>query len=318
MTYRRRIVVLATANALLAAALVVGAIVERENEALDEPLIAGELSDVGRVSFETRGMALERTPQAWDVVVDDRSYPAREDRVSELVDELARARIVRRVTEEPALHEQFGVDDAGGRLLTVEHGGGESRLVFGDAVQGAIYVRHAGRDTVWLARAALDFHLDRGAVYYALLRLFPETARPQEVVRLSVATAAEEYELVRRPGESGERWEIGAEGAGQGVAGTTADGEVAASLARTVADLVGSGFYAGDAWDGLPVVARVSFDLADGRSFAVEIRDEGGMFVARPRGPALPGEAYGGLTYTLEPDTLRRVAPSLESIAGGA
>ena len=318
MTHRRRVVVLVSANALLAAALVVGAIAGREHEPLDEPLIVGELPDVGRVSFETPGFALERTVAGWDVVVDARAYPAREDRVDELVDELGRARIVRRVTDDPRLHDEFGVDEARGRTLAVEHDGGESRLVFGDEVPGAIYLRRSGRETVWLARTALDFHLDRGAVYYAFLRLFPESARPQEVVRLSVVTAADDYELVRRPGENGERWGIVAASTRLEVAGGTADEEVAASLARTVVDLVGSGFYGGDAWVSLPVVARVSFDLADGRSFAVEIRDEGGFLVARPRGPALPGEAYEGLTYTLDPATVRRVAPSFESVSGGA
>lgn len=317
MTYRRRLVALVAANAVLIVLLVAGALATRRPEPIDEPLFAVDLADVGRISFSPPGFALERTANGWDLALDEDVFPAREDRVGEFLDELEGARVFRRVTDDTALHAELGLDDARGRQITVEAGGVESRVVFGDEAPGGIYLRRGGSSTAWVASAAVGFYIRQGPAYWALLRVFPESARSDEAIRLSVATAAQRYALELRSGGEGERWVTGAVGGSSAVEGRPADPEAVASLARSVVDLVGSGYYGGDAWEELPFVARVSFTLADGRSFAVEVRDRGEFLVARPEGPALPGERYGGLSYTLDRQAVRRLSPELDRLVVG-
>ncbi len=307
MSYRGRVVLLGVVNVVLLVTLVVGAVVTRRPRPLDEPLLAVEPADVGRVSFVSRGFSMERGASGWALSLDGGVYPARDDRVGELLDELAGARIVRRVADDPAVFEELGVADDQGTLVTVEAGGAESRFVFGDEEPDGVYVRRGSSQSVWLARGALGFYLEQGAVYWALLRLFPESARPADAVRVSVESPAEDYDITLQPGAAGERWVVAAEG-------SRVQSDRAASLVRTAVDLVGSGFYGGGAWDELPQVARVSFVLADGRSFVVEVRDEGDLLVARPRGPSLPGAPYDSLTYTIEPQVVRRLTPDLRTL----
>ncbi|MFW5744763.1 MAG: DUF4340 domain-containing protein [bacterium] len=316
MSYLGRVVVLAVVNALLLVTLVVGAVVTRGPHPLDEPLLAAEPADVGRVSFVSRDFSIERGASGWELSLDGEAYPARDDRVGELLDELAGARIVRRVADDPAVFEELGVADDQGSLVSVEAGGAESRFVFGDEEPDGIYVRRGASQSVWLARGALGFYLEQGAPYWALLRLFPESARPADAIRVSVESRVEDYDITLEPGPDGERWVVAAAGdASAAVAeGSRVRHDRAGSLVRTAVDLVGSGFYDGGAWDELPSVARVSFVLADGRSFRVEVRDDGDFLVARPQGPSLPGAPYDSLRYTIDPQVVRQLTPDLRTL----
>lgn len=316
MSYRGRVIVLVSLDAFLAFALIAGAIASRRPQPIDEPLLAVDTDDVALVEFERRAFALERAATGWTLAVDGGVYPARADRVGELVDELAGARVVRRVADDRAVHGELGVDETRGRALAVEGPGGRTRLVFGDEVPGGIYVRRGESRTVWMVRADLGFYLEQGPFFWAMLRVFPESARSGEAVRLEVEREGDSYEIVRRPADGGERWILAGGTTTAVERGATMDEDAAASLARTAVELVGSGFYGGRRWDESPVVARVSYSLSDGRSFGLEVRADGELLVVQASGPALPGEPYGGLTYTIEPQTLAQLAPRPGAVLG--
>jgi hypothetical protein len=319
MSTRIRLLVLVGANIVLLATLVIGVVVRREGRDGSEPLLTVSASDIATVSLaagETEAV-LERARGGWEIVSADGRFPARSDRVEPFLRELAEARLVRIVTERSELHPEFGVDEAGGRVVRLESADGASTFVFGqpDAAGRGLYARRAGEERVYLSDSEVDFYLDRGELFWAYLRIFPESARPGEVVRMSAAVTASdgvpssrELELVLDATDGGERWFVGRQGDR-----TPAVTESVQELARGIVDMVGSGYYVGE-WGALTPAGRVAFDLADGRSFRAAIRDAGGVYVIRPDGPAVPGEPYGGLRYTISESTYRGLFPDAESL----
>ncbi len=313
MSGRTRIWILTAANGLLLVALVAGLLAPARGRSLSRPLVpaaALEATEL-RLVAGARSIRLERNG-TWEVIVDERRFPARFDRIELFLDGMRRSRVVRRVTDDPALHERLGVSDAAGRVVTIGAARGSWSFVFGESADapGRIAVRVSGDDTVWLAETNADFYLRQTPSFWAYLRLFPERAEPRDMVRARVEIGdTEAIELVR---DAADEWSIVA---GEPV--SRADPNAVESLARRLVDLVGSGYFEGS-FAALEQVGRFSFSLADGRTFGAEIGYDGSVYVARPWGPDLPGEPYGGLTYTLEPATFRRLTPELSALLATA
>ncbi|MFW5689218.1 MAG: DUF4340 domain-containing protein [Spirochaetota bacterium] len=324
MKQRSRLAILA-ANLVLAATLVSGLIVRSSSRTSTEPLASIDVADVNAVTIGANAdVVLERTTDRWEIVTESGRFPARADRVGPFLDELANARVLRTVTERSDVHADLGVDDAEGRLVRIEAGGAESTFIFGAPAQpgDAIHVRRAGSDRVVIADAAVDFYFGQPASFWAYLRVFPESVRPGEIVRLRVeayvapdveAEVPEAYEAtVSGQGEE-QVWRLRLGSAGDAEQAPASESRIR-GLARALADLVGNGFYAGEQWSDLPEAAVLEFDLADGRSFTAQVRASGDEFVVEAAGPALPGEEYGGLRYTIPSATYRRLVPDPASL----
>jgi hypothetical protein len=300
---RTKIVILAGLNALLVAGLLIGLLAPGRQSGQARPLLpaaALEAIEV-RLVTGTQEIHLARNGR-WELVVDDRRFPARFDRIELFLDGLRRSRVVRRVTDDPTLHDRLGVSDTTGRLVTIGTGHASWSLVFGAPAElpGSLAVRETDDGTVWLAESSADFYLRQTPSFWAYLRLFPERARPADVVHARIEReGAASFELTRD-----------ADGWSMDIAGrqSRADQHAVADVARRLVDVVGNGSYEGTFAE-LEAVLRFSFSLADGRTFGCEIGFDGTVYVARPWGPDLPGDPYGGLMYTLEEASFRRLVP---------
>lgn len=304
MTVSQRVILLSALNVLLLLSLALGLTAPSRTRVDERPLVAADAGTVVSLSIETQLETVELVrDERWEIVVDDRRLPARFDRIELMLDDLVSARLISRVTEDPAQHERLGVAGPEARRLTVRTGTGERSFVVGaaSAPAGTLFLRHAGDPVVWLARSAADFYLRQSSSFWAYLRLYPEDVGPVQVVRLSVETETATFELVR---DALDTWTLLMAGVRR-----VADRQAVASLARQVADLVGRSFYETDAFERLPLTGRFSFTLADARSFAGEVRYDGDVHVVKPIGERLPGDTYSGLLYTVERTVLARLFP---------
>ena len=308
----RRVVyaALIAVNLILLVNLVVGILVSRRAESPPRPLLRSDAAEVVRIRLAggPDDVDLVRT-DTWDLLLEGERLPARFDRVELLLEGLERSRIVRRVTEDRELHDRFGVGPATGRRVTVETGAQEMTYVVGHVEQtGRVYAREAGSDRVWAVQSNVDFYLRQSSTFWAYLRLFPEDARPADIVRAQLSgDLVQSFEVVR---DARNAWLLRMDGAEYALSGPAVE-----RFASQVVDLVGNGYYVGD-FNLLYPVAELRFSLVDGRTFSAEFRGGDDILVARASGPRLPGDPYGGLLYTISDPSLegiRRLADELPS-----
>lgn len=301
MSKRKIITALVALNLVLLVTLVVGVFVSRRPESPGRPLLRVDAADVVRIRLAggREDVNLVRM-DTWELVVEERRLPARFDRVELFLEGLERSRIMRPVTEERELHDRFGVGDATGRRVTVDTGAQAITYVVGHVEQtGQVYAREAGSDPVWVVQSNVDFYLRQSSTFWAYLRLFPEDARPADMVRASFSgDLVQSFEVVR---DASNAWRLRIDGSEYAAGGPAVEG-----FASRIVDLVGNGYYVGD-FDLLYPVAELRFSLADGRAFSAEIRGGDDILVARPAGPRLPGDPYGGLLYTISDTSLERI-----------
>jgi len=317
---RSRIVALSAIDALLVCALLLGLFAQR-SVSDDRPLTRVQLLPADRVVIDAQSViSIARAEGGWDLLVDDGRYPARYDRIEPFVDEVESGRVVREVTDDPALHEDFGVTEALARRVVIETGPGAVELLFGTSGDRAdsIYVREPGEDSVVLARAAVDFYLRQPASFWAYLRVFPEDVVAATIVRVGLRTGPGAIAIIGDPGYTGlelvrdpeERWVLSTDAGAAEAAQLEGD-----RLARNLADLVGDGFYEGPVAGFIPV-AGLAFSASDGREFSADILTDGNIMIVDPAGPGLPGSRYGGLRYTLAPEKLARLVPRATALIG--
>lgn len=306
--------VLAAANLVMVALLVAGSIGSR-TERRETRLLDLEPGSVTSFSLTaTSTLAFERRADGWEIVDGEKRYPARSDRIEPFLAELAEARVTRFVTGRPGRHAELGVAEEQSDRIDLTAGTARVGVFVGEERDGELLVRRVGSDDVVATRARIGFYLDQTESFWAYLRLFPESARPTELVRASIMLPGEPALVASRTGPDATEWRIERGGA------PAVDDSLPAArldeLARDLVDLVGVQFYHGSV-ESLPIVARISFGLADGRTFAVTVSTDGESLVAVPDGPDLPGARFGGIAYTIAEERLRRlVSPATEVSAG--
>ncbi len=310
---RSRIVALILVNVVALIALLVGLFGFRSASEL-RPLTRVDLGSADRAMIASNAVvSLARSEGGWELLVEDGRYPARDDRIEPFLSEIGSAQIIRAVTDDPSLHADFGLTEALARRVVIGADEGDVDVLFGSPGDrpDTIYARDPEDAVVVLARAALDFYLRQPASFWAYLRLFPEDVVGSRIVRVglrlgeggmpaSVDPGYDELELVR---DARERWFLATR------SGTVeASGVEVARFTRNLADLVGDGFYEGPVTDLVRVVS-ITFTVSDGREFSADVFTDGEIIVVNPDGGGLPGDPYGGLFYTLNPEKLPRIIP---------
>jgi hypothetical protein len=272
------VVVLGALNLLLAGTLIAGVVVRSDAARASEPFLelqadAVETIRIFRASGET---VLERAGDEWRLVLDGSPYPARADRVGQLLDVLSTAQIEREVSTREEQLPALGLDDSARRVVLTGDAFSVD-LVFGPTAASAeqVYALEPGTRRAVLVSGTIDFYLTQSESFWAYLRLLPESVRGGEISRLDMF-----------------------------VDGGPVRVQDPAAL-RAVADLVGNGFYEGT-MPGPPDI-RLDIEMLDGRRFALELERLDDFWVAVPFGPALPGESFGGLRYSLADATADRL-----------
>ncbi len=302
---------LAALNTVLAVTLAVGLLVSGRADPASRAFLPVEADRVTRVRISgVHGEVDLVRADTWDLMLDGHRFPARFDRAELFLEGLERSRILRSVTGDRGLHDRFGVDDEAGRPVTVETDQRRLTWVAGDPVEpaGHLYVREADSDLVLLLRSNLDFYLRQSQTFWAYLRLFPEDARPAQMVRARLSgDLVPDLEFVRSAADA---WLLRMDGREY-----EPDARELEIASAGIVDFVANGFYVGD-FAALVPAAVFSFTLADGRRFSAEIRGDARTLVARPSGPGLPGDPYGGLLYTISRTSLDRLGKLAEARQG--
>ncbi len=289
-------------NLVLLSTLVAGLLVSRRTGTPTHPFLGVNTADVVRIrlSGDRDEVDLVRM-ETWELVIDGMRLPARFDRVELFLEGLDRSRMTRRVTEDRELHDRFGLGAETGRTVTIETVDQTIAYVVGDPVEqtGFVYAREADSDLVRVVQSNVDFYLRQSSAFWAYLRLFPEDARPTDMIRARFSgDLVQDFEVVR---DVTDGWLLRMDGRDHEPSRPAVE-----RFASQVVDLVGNGFFVGD-FERLHPVAELGFSLADGRAFSVEIKGDDETLVARPSGPRLPGDPYGGLLYTISDTTLGRI-----------
>lgn len=269
---------------------------------------------------------LRRDGADWSIVEDQWTLPARADRIDSLLEEVGQSTLVRKVTGNPDLWARFNVTDGAGVVLALEFetAGSDTpdTIVWGGGASepGLSYIRFSDTPEVYATDARLTFYLQQPRTYWSYLRVLPESVVATDIISvrgdadISVGAGEElsgSYALHRTVGaEPGapESW------IADGVQGTL-DPDAVNRLMRDIADLVGADFAPGESVDA-PGAGAITITLSDAREFTIDIDERTGAFVCRASGPELPGDAYGGLTYTLRPATVRQLFPRVEDLLG--
>jgi len=139
------------------------------------PALPARLGAAARIELSRQGSALVllRAGDSWTLPARD-GYPARTERVRELLLGLGELRLVERLTADPAALPRLGLDDPSregstAALIRVLDGGGAplAELITGrrrTRTQGnlpeAVYVRRPGEDQAWLAEGRLPADTD--------------------------------------------------------------------------------------------------------------------------------------------------------------
>ncbi len=249
--------------------------------------------------------------ETWEILLFERRFPARAERVASFLEELSSARAVRVVTRNRGLWSDLGVAESEGIRIAVETSSPERErrsygFVWGSASTepGLSFVRMEGADEVVATDAQLDFFLQQPTAYWSYLRLFPEDILPGDVITVTAATPSgmQGYAFQKSTGQDSEQW-IDAEG-------DPVDAQIMTPLLRTLVDLVGKEFAADQSIiQAGSETTRITFDLSDGRQFQVRLVPNGADYRAQAEGPAVPAAAYGTIVYLLEGRTVDRIFP---------
>lgn len=326
MSFRNRIVVLSTVLVILVVLYVVGITQLGGREAPPEPLVAeGALSGVVGVEIADASgvtLALEQAGGIWQVRLGGELFPARPERVESMLSALGDLTLNRTVATSPERHEQLGLTESAGTLLTLRRPQGASiELLFGDlAPQGGEgFVRFAGEETSYAVDSALNFYFTQETSYWAELRLV-RNITPEDIVEITVEAdslpllnpdqpVVADYTVARG---SGPEWNL-IPGPAMELANQEVE-RIAAALANLQAsDYVVSpdeGLFAEEQ-------GSVSFSTEDGERyrFTVGVSLPENQFALRAEGPGVPQSESGDpLVFQIGAWSLERVFKNLDAL----
>ena len=250
----------------------------------------------------------------WVLDLGSTLVPAREDRVTSLLRALEAARATRTVTSRESQFDSFGLGDRAIRL-TIDGERLSVRIAVGDDAdqRASFYARVEPDGPVVVADGGAAFFARQPAMFWAYLRVFPESVRRSDIIAASAwavdpTGAVRSWDAYR---DDRDRWVTGDAFGDEGQ-------RVMEEWAAVVADLVGEAFVIGDADEivGDPVAA-IGLELSDGRSYRMSLRIDGvpaGASTAATDaawivvdGPGLPSERFAIAGYRIGAATVRRI-----------
>lgn len=324
---QRRIVILGAVAGALAVAFALGLVfspVNVQKRLAEAPLLPGFKSDrVSRISISgPQGpIELEKRDKSWSLLIAGQPYPASDDRVGSLFDQLASIKKNRVVSANPEMWKSFEVDQAAKLKLKLLDAAGKSlvSLIVGktlDEERGS-YVRMDGSNEVILINRSLPFYLDSTTSFWSHLKFFPADLRGEDIMRISarcdIAFSDEtsrrlNWTLIQNQ-EAGSDWKVVAPAGAQG---TVLDNKEVDRVANTLAAFAGSEFVpaGGAAETGLAApAAEVLFSTVKNQDYRILVGSRSGkdQYYAK-----LDGGAY---TYLIPEWRLKDILQPLTELA---
>ena len=199
LSFRRKILVLGAAIALLAAAYVLGLVfspARMGRREAETPLIPdfnrGQRDLVAAVELTGAEGALRMVDRdgSWVLPGGGREYPASQPLIDAFFDFLAETKRTRVVTENPEAWAEFQVNDEAPRRIRLldEAGNILTEIFIGKPAAGGgnDYVRLGDSNEVVLSNRSFDYYLNVEEKFWAYLRIFPEDLEGQNLIRISV------------------------------------------------------------------------------------------------------------------------------------
>ncbi len=320
----RRLIVRGAILIALATTLMIG--LEPRTDRI-EPLVSVDLARVRELRVtddrnpqNVRDIVVFHDGVEWVLDLGASIVPAREDRVVAFLRAVAGSRERRTVTNRESEFASFGLGDRSIRVIVVGDRA-PVRIAIGDDAEppGSFYARVEPDGAVVVADGGAAFFVRQPAVFWAYLRVFPESVRPNEIIAVS-AWALDADGTIRRSRayrDDSELWRVSGDGVGD------EPERVVNEWTAALADLVGAAFVIADTDEPADdPVAGLSYELSDGRSYGLSLRIAGLGSVAEAvvdpdlawitaTGPSLPSERFAVAGYRIGMATAQRLFPGL-------
>ncbi|MDR0411327.1 MAG: DUF4340 domain-containing protein [Treponema sp.] len=185
MTYNKKLTILCSLVGVLAIAYI-GTLVfdpERMNarDAAFAWLDAKSASQVSSIEISNPNdkINLVKKNEAWFVEIDEREYPAKNARASDLINLLSKKDAYPVRSRESASLEQLGLTEDKANRLVIRNGDAVllDMFVGSEAATGQIYLRKNGLNEARTGSVSLDGYITGRKVSWYNLRLFPETEK---------------------------------------------------------------------------------------------------------------------------------------------
>lgn len=206
---KSRLALVLAADALLAAAVLAGLLVQADGRDAAAPLVTvariPAMDDLSFMNARGQVRVTGRPGGRWSLHLGGRSFPAAGQKVEAFLRSLDGAAVTRTVTANPALWPQFEVEESAKIRLAFNAPGGRLELILGKPGPGDsdLYLRVAGRNEVFLVEGGLVFYAEQGLEYWLELRLFERAFDGPDVVRIDLSDRAGAWAVLRGRDERG-------------------------------------------------------------------------------------------------------------------
>ncbi len=195
MNYRKKITILSsTLGILIIVYFLLLLLSPRSPRQIDEKLI-GNLSveDVVRIELDLDGdslISLSGTEENWTIAIGDDFFPARYDRISSFLENIAALQIERRVTDNVDVAENFDLDSDSAKKITLYNADNSSlfSLLTGKSAptNNRRYAQLDEASDILLVSDEIGFYLQQSENYWSALGIYPDSLDGEQVVSISI------------------------------------------------------------------------------------------------------------------------------------
>ncbi|HCM26791.1 MAG: hypothetical protein A2Z99_12230 [Treponema sp. GWB1_62_6] len=323
MNFQRRIATLSVVTGILALVYALSLIFDPDRLAVrnsNSSLLDGKLTaKVERIELragaEAGGeiVALVRADGIWKVEKEGAAFPAKKERIQDLLDTLSKKSPYPTRGKTAASHVSLGVEDASAGRIALSPLDGSSRildLLVGnlDSTGQEVYLRRSGDERVFSGSDQLASFVSGGARAWLDLRLFAGAGAPQPetIQKISVVSRIDpaspfEYTIAR---DAAKKWAVQA---GGGSPAGTLDTQKTEAFAKGIAAATADDILSASADPGAEA-ASVTVELGDGSSRTIRVGDK---LEGNKRKAVVSG---GASTFALSDWSVARIAKPLAEL----